>query len=591
MTLPQGLSFAIVGLMLVLFLWDRLRFDVVALLALLVAILCGVVPMEKAFLGFSNPVVIIVASALVISQALASAGIAERIRRRIAPLMTSDDRQVGVLATLVAVLSALMKNVGALAIFIPVAIQVAEKRGSDRRRFLMPLSFASLVGGLMTLIGTSPNLLISTVRQTAIGRPYGMFDFAPVGLPIAVAAIVVLTFGWRLIPQRRRASDGMAARAGAYTVELRIPEHSPLAGKRVQDIEKMAEGAVEVVSIEREGGHRYVPARHWVLYERDVLVLESDPQKLQKLIDESGLELVGSTTFEDDDDAPPGEIGTIEAIVSEGSALVGTSARRLRLRDHYQMNLLAISRRGQSVEQRLRQTRFRVGDLLVLQGNLEAMPDTLAALGCLPVAGKPPTLGRRRRLLLPSLILGGAMMLAATQLVPVQIAFFGAAVMVVVLRLLSLKEAYDAVDWPVIMLLGCLIPIGQAVHDTGGSEVIAGWLAHFAAGLPPVGIVALLMIVSMLVTPVLHHAAAVLVMGPIAASLALQLGDQPDAFLMAVAVGASSDFLTPIGHQCNALVMGPGGYRFGDYWHLGLPLSATVILVGVPLIMLFWPLH
>jgi len=589
LTLQQGFSFAIVAAMLGLFLWDRWRFDVVALAALLAAIATGIVPANKAFTGFSNPVVIIIASALVLSRAVAVGGIGTQLMRRMSWALTSPDREVGMLTLFVTILSALMKNVGALALFIPLAYQLAE-RGGDRRRYLMPMAFGSLAGGMMTLIGTSPNLLISIVRQNTLGKPFAMFDFTPVGAPLALMAVLFLTFGWRLIPKGQQPAGGGNANPQSYATELRIPPKSPFVGKKLGDLEKLGNGEISVAFILREGGHRYVPQRHWTLYEGDILVIEAEAKKLQSLIDEAQIELVGSD--EESRNKPDGsEIGTIEAVVTEGSALVGRTAEGLRLRDRYQANLLAISRSGRRIDGRLRHTPFRVGDLIMLEGSEEVLPETLTTLGCLPLEATGAALGRRRSSWPPLLVLAGAILLAATQAVPVEIAFFAGAVAVIVGKLLTLREAYDAVDWPVVILLGCLIPVGEAVHSTGGSELIAHCLAQLGRGLPAVGIVALLMVVAMLVTPILHHAAAVLVLGPIAASLAQQLGYQIDPFLMAVAVGASCDFLTPIGHQCNALVMGPGRYRFGDYWHLGLPLSITVVLVGVPLIAMVWPLR
>jgi di/tricarboxylate transporter len=600
LTLQQGFSFAIVAAMLGMFLWDRWRFDVVALLALLAAVAAGVVPMNRAFAGFTNPVVIIIASALVLSRAVAVGGIGTWLLRRLEPVMTTPDRKVGMLTLLVTGLSAMVKNVGALAIFMPVAFRLEQQGEGDRRQYLMPMSFGSLAGGMITLIGTSPNLLISSVRQDILGKPFAMFDFTPVGAPLALLAVVFLTFGWRLIPKRERPGGGTQASA-PYAAELRIRKGSSLVGKQLRDFEQLAGGEISVAYIIREGGRRYVPARDWTLYAEDILAVEGEVQNLQSLVDEAKLELVGS---EEDADGKPGskakgkktraaasEIGTVEIVVGEDSDLVGGTARGMRLRDRYQINLLAISRRGKRINRRLQLTPFQAGDLLVVEGNVDMIPETMAALGCLALVDRGAQLGSRRAGWPALLILAAAAILAATQLVPVEIAFFGGAVAVVVFQLLPLREAYAAIDWPVVVLLGCLIPVGESVHSTGGSELIAHGLAQISAGLPEIAIVGLLLIIAMLVTPILHHAAAVLVLGPIAASLANQLGFRVDTFLMAVAVGASCDFLTPIGHQCNALVMGPGRYRFGDYWHLGLPLSIAVVLIGVPLITLVWPLH
>jgi di/tricarboxylate transporter len=591
-TLPQGLSLAVVGGMLVLFAWDRWRYDIVALVALLAAVACGIVPTGKAFSGFSNPLLPLIASVLVVSTAIGKSGIIERLLHLISPLMRSDDLMAFVLVASVTFLSAMMKNVGALAIFMPVAIQAAERNGRSPSQFLMPLAFGSLIGGMMTLIGTSPNIIISSERQELLGKPYQMFDFLPVGLGIVAIGIVFLSFGWRLIPRGRKGQTPpeTAFRIEDYIAEARVPAASPYIGRTVAELEELAEGDLTVAAIIRENYRRYVPSGHWTLFAEDVLVLECDPHVLETVVAEARLELVGSKGV-DEEALRSAEVTTVEAVVTAGSPLVGSSLVEQRLRGRYGINVLAVSRRGRRMTVRLRRAKFQVGDVIVVQGSAAALPDTLASLRCLPLAERRLTLGRARKVALPVIALAGAVTLAATELVPVALAFTGAAVALALLRVVTLREIYDSIEWPILILLGSLIPVGEAVHDTGATELIAHWLSHAAAIMPAMGVLAAVMIVTMLVTPLLHHAAAVIVMGPIAASLAARLGFHADPFLMAVACGASCDFLTPIGHQCNTLVMGPGGYRFTDYWHLGLPLSALVVATGVPLIALVWPLH
>jgi di/tricarboxylate transporter len=271
--------------------------------------------------------------------------------------------------------------------------------------------------------------------------------------------------------------------------------------------------------------------------------------------------------------------------------LTDRSIERLALFQQYGVNLLAISRRGERITERLRAITPRTGDVIVLQGNLRRMADTLRNLGCLPLAERNIRLGSARRSLVPVLVLAAAMILVAFNVLPVAIAFFGAGVLLVLFGTLTLRETYETIEWPILVMLGALIPVSEAVRTTGGTDLIAGGLSQVAGMLPPTGALVLIMVAAMAVTPFLNNAATVLVMAPIAASFAGQLGYRPDPFLMAVAIGAACDFLTPIGHQCNTLVMGPGGYRFGDYWRLGLPLSVIVLVVGVPLIMVFWPMR
>ncbi|MFO1075664.1 MAG: SLC13 family permease, partial [Geminicoccaceae bacterium] len=590
MTGAQASAFAVVTVMMGLFVWGRLRYDLVAGLALLAAVALGIVPPKEAFQGFSDDIVIIVATALVVSAAVAKSGLVERLIAPIVPHLGTVGRQVIVLVGLVIVLSAFVKNVGALAILMPIAFQIARKAGTPPSAVLMPLAFGSLLGGLTTLIGTSPNVIVARMRADLLGEPFRMFDFLPVGAGIAAAGLAFLVVGYRLLPSGRQGAASMDAAftMKGYTTEAALPADSPLANKTLAELEGMSDGEVTVTTVIREGGRRYTPGRNWTLYPEDILILQGEPAALDRLVGRAKLTLATKEVRTGDN--PGAEVGVVEAVVTGDSPMVGRNVAALSLRQRYAVNLVAVSRRGASLRQRLSAVRFQPGDVVVLQGDLASLPGTLGELRCLPLASRGLSLGAGRSQWLPAAVLAVAMIVVALQLVPVAVAFFAAAVTMVLFRVLSLREAYEAVEWPILVLLGALIPVSGALHSTGATEVIAGWLSLAAQQLPPVGALALILIVAMAVTPFLNNAATVLMMAPIAASLAGNLGLRPDAFLMAVAVGAGCDFLTPIGHQCNTLVMGPGGYRFGDYWRLGLPLSLIVILVGVPLIALVWPL-
>ncbi|WIM12930.1 SLC13 family permease [Enhydrobacter sp.] len=592
MTLHQSEAFLIVVSMLGLFVWGGLRHDIVALVALASALLTGVVPADKAFIGFANPVIIIIASVLVLSRAIAISGVIELAIRGSLRRLHSTSAQIGALTACVAILSAFMKNVGTLGIFMPIAVQTAERAERSPSAYLMPLAFGSLIGGTITQIGTSPNLLISVVRQDFEGHPFAFFDFAPVGLPLTVLAVVFLALGWRLIPKGRTAECAVVKRFEIedYLSEARIPNTSSFAGKTVQDVEEFGDGGVAITAIIREGNRRYIPSGDWTLFEHDVLVLQADPAVLKPFLDQGQLELVGaagrSLLL-----AKEEELETVEAVVMAESPMVGQTSFDLHLRRRFQTNLLSISRGARRLTTRLARTRFQIGDVVLMQGYAKTLPEAIVQLGCLPLAERYLTIGRKRPRLLPLAILLAAMALVALKLLPVEVAFFIAAVLVVLLRLLTPKEAYDAIDWPIVVMLGALIPVGESLQATGAAGLVGNGLTIVAAHLPGGLAVALVLLTSMLVTPFLHHAPAVVVMGPIAAILARNLGFMPDAFLMAVALGASCDFLTPIGHQNNMLVMGPGGYRFGDYWRLGLPLSCIVVAIGTPLILFTWPLQ
>ena len=590
MTLDQALAFAVILGMMALFIWGRLRYDLVAVLSLLAAIAAGIVPADKAFSGFSDDIVIIVASALLVSAAVARSGVVERVVRKLGPYLTNINRQLFALVGSVTVLSGFVKNIGALAMLMPIAFQLARRTGTSPSSLLMPMSFGALLGGIVTLVGTSPNIIVSRVREQILGEPFHMFDFAPVGASLAVVGFVFLMFGWRLLPQDRKGAVSMDAAFNleGYTTEVEVPEDSPAVGLTVKALEQLGENEIEVITLLRGSTRRYEPTGNAMVKAGDILILRGEPQALERIVVLEKLKLTRDEKAKAKD-TPTDEMGVMEAVITSDSQLIGSSVGQLKLFDHYGINLLAVSRTGRRIANRLRTVKLRAGDVIVLRGNLTVMPETLGELHCLPLAERDLNIGRKGSLL-PIGVLAAAMALVAFNLVPVAIAFFGAAVILLVTRSLSLREAYDVVEWPILIMLGALIPVSDALRTTGGTDLIAGWLSTAAGQLPALGALALIMAVAMAVTPFMNNAATVLIMAPIAATFAASLDRNPDPFLMAVAIGAACEFLTPIGHQCNTLVMGPGGYRFGDYWRLGLPLSFIVLIVGTPLVAYFWPL-
>ena len=589
MTVDQALSFGLIAITIALFVWGRIAYDLVALLALLAGVILGIIPADKAFSGFSDDIVIIVASALLVSAAVARSGAVESLMRPFLRFLRTARTQVPALAGAVLVLSSFAKNVGALAIFMPVAIQLGRRTGTPVSYLLMPMSFASLLGGLATLVGTSPNIIVSKIRQDLTGQPFGMFDYTPVGLGIALVGLVFLSFGYRLLPGGRKgpASIDAAFNLGGYTTEARVTEQSPVVGQSVAALEAAAEGEVKVLAIIRERFRRYVPTSESRLQAGDVVLLEGEPENLERAIARARLELAGE---KGQADRAPEEVTVVEGVITADSPLVGETPGRLDMQGRHGLGVLAVSRSGENVTQRLNAVRFRPGDVVVLKGATDNVPTKLGELRVLPLAERSITLGRSRRSFIPLLVLGAAVLLVAFHVVPVSIAFFGAATVLLLLRVLTMHEAYNTIEWPVIVLLGALIPLSDSVRTTGGADLIAGLLQGAVQYLPAWGSLGMMILIGMAVTPFLNNAATVLVVAPIAASLATRLNLNPDPFLMAVALGAACDFLTPIGHQCNTLVMGPGGYRFGDYWRLGFPLSILVVVMGVPLIAFFWPL-
>jgi len=590
MTFDQGLAFAIIIGMMAMFVWGRFRYDVVAALTLLVAIGVGIVPPEKAFTGFGDDIVIIVASALVVSAAVGRSGVIERVVRRIGPYLTTITRQLGALVGSVTLLSGFVKNIGALAMLMPIVFQLARRTGTSPSSLLMPMSFGAMLGGMVTLIGTSPNIIVARMREQITGEPFYMFDFAPVGAGLAIVGVIYLMFGWRLLPKDRKGVVSMDAAFNleGYTTEVMVTEDSPASGITVKALEELGENEIEVVTLLRGRDRRYEPAGNVIIKAGDDLIIRGSPQALERIVALEKLQLVRGENV-GQKDSPTDEIGVMEAVIMPESQLVGSSVGQLHLFDRFGVNLLAVSRTGRPIANRLRTVKLRAGDVVVLRGNLKAMPETLGELHCLPLAERDLDIGRTGSLV-PIGVLAAAMALVAFNLVPVAVAFFGAAVVLLVAGSLSLRDAYDAIEWPILIMLGALIPVSDALRTTGGTTLIASWLSETLAHLPPIGALALLMLAAMAVTPFLNNAATVLVMAPIAASFAKQLGYNSDPFLMAVAIGTACEFLTPIGHQCNTLVMGPGGYRFGDYARLGLPLSLIALAVGTPLIAYFWPI-
>jgi di/tricarboxylate transporter len=589
MTLPQALAFSIVGGAVVMFAWGRFRYDVVSLVALLIGVSVGVVPVKRAFSGFTSDVVVIIACALVISTAVARSGIIEQLLQPVLVRLKTSATQVPVMAGSTALLSMVTKNVGALAILMPVAIRMTRNTGTSRSSILMPMSFMSLLGGLVTLVGTSTNIIVSQVREDTLGKPFRMFDFAPVGLVLTGIGLIFVSFAWRLLPRDRQGSPDMGeALSAPYVTEASLPETWPAELATVGSL-KLAGDGVKIAVLIRNGKRIASPRGNRKLGPGDRLVLEGDQEGLNAVFSRTPLVHERDGKAVEKDEARE-ELRSIEAVVQAESVLVGRSAARVALQEQFGVSLLAVSRSGARISQRLRDVTLRAGDVLILQAGEKALPGALQSLGLLPLVERDVQVFGARRRYVPITVLAIAMVLVALNIAPVAPAFFGAAVLMVALGAISMREAFASLEGQVLILIGALTPLSEAVQSTGGAGLIANGLAGLLHSAPALLTLGILMVTAMACAPFLHNAPTVLVLGPIGVALARQLHLQPDAFLMAVATGAGCDFLTPVGHQCNTLVMGPGGYRFGDYARLGLPLSVLVILLGAPLIALVWPL-
>ena len=620
MTFDQALILAVLAAAIVMFLWGRWRHDMVALGALLACLALGLVPAEEAFAGFGHPAVITVAAILVLSRGLQTSGAVDMLARTILPSKAGPMLAIGSLTVLAAVLSGFMNNVGALALLMPVALQVAAQQNLPAGKVLMPLSFGSILGGMTTMIGTPPNLIVSGFRRGVAGDGFSMFDFTPVGLAVATTGILfILLIGRHLVPSRERAgAEGFET--SAYLTEARVTKGGNAAGKMLGEVETALEegqGQAQVVGLIRNEVRIPAPHRFHRILAGDILVIEAEPEGLATALSSLGLKLEEAVETEPEDeeageeeeavvDRPSPEDGgesrkkarkdngsddtaLVELAVLPASALAGYSASDIRLRTRYGLNLLAVSRQGGRSIARLRTLPVREGDVLLMQGPPESISEFASHYGCVPLAERALRLPDRRRAITAGALLAAAIATAAFDLFPAAVAFTAAVLASMALRTVPPRSAYGAIDWSVVVLLAALIPVAGAMESTGAADLIASVLMEtLAQGNTVIGLV-LILVVTMTLSDFMNNAATAAVMCPIAIGTAAQLGVNTDPFLMGVAVGASCAFLTPIGHQNNTLILGPGGFRFGDYWKLGLPLEAIVVAVGVPLILLVWP--
>jgi di/tricarboxylate transporter len=596
MTSEQILALGIFALTMLAFVWDRLRYDVVALAALLACVLAGLVKPEAAFLGFGNPAVITVAAVLVLSYALARGGVVTLVGERLNRLGTSPVLHIVLLCSVGAAISAFMNNVGALALVMPVAIGSARACGYPPALVLMPLSFATMLGGTITLIGTPPNLLAAGFRERYGEPPFEFFAFLPVGLAVTVAGIVYLALiGWRLLPRDRAGAASALEQfdPGHYVTEIRLPEGSSFVKQTVAEVEAAQEHSFTVVSLFRHGIRVHGRTAHLRLAAGDELVVAAESELLQSLVRKGDVELIAAKSRSEQDDSVaerPDIVACAEVVVRPNSWLQGATARGLQLRARYGVNLLALSRQGRPVQTRLREVQLHPGDVLLLEGDPATLPDAIKQLGCLPLANRKLAL-TPFQILLPLGIFVAAILLVVFDVASAPIAFMLGVLAVVLTRVVPLLELYEAVDWPVIVLLGAMIPVGGVLESTGLSGLIAERIAALSSGLADIGVLGVVLVGTMLVTPLLNNATTVIVMAPLAIGIAQSVGLRPDAFLMAVAIGASCDFLTPFGHQNNTLILAPGGYRFSDYWKLGLPLDVVVVAAALATLPLVFPLR
>ncbi|WP_029934862.1 SLC13 family permease [Thiomicrospira pelophila] len=630
MTQDQLLILLILASTMVLFVWGRWRHDIVAAMALMACVLTGLVSPNDAFLGFAHPAVITVACVLVLSRGLQNSGAVDVLTHHAMPKNAGKTLSLAALVGIGALLSGFMNNVGAMALLMPVAIQLAARLELPPGQILMPLAFGTILGGMTTLIGTPPNLIVSGFRVENGFDGFSMFDFAPVGAAVAVVGVLfTVLVGWRLVPVRKQ--RGVTEfETGAYLTEVRVTEESKAAGMRLREIETVLDEAnAQIIAMVRNDVRINAPGSQRVVKEKDILIIEADVDALASVLSNLGLRLEesGSSSEEqteektksksekstkhtkssqveqsksdeneaeltEDSDKPSSQddVVLMEFVVRSDSEIVGRSARDIQLRTRYGLNLLAVSREGARSSARLRTLRMRAGDLLLMQGPSETLTEFAADYGCVPLAERELRIPDKRKAIIATAILIGAVGIAAFGIFPTAVAFAGGVLVSMLVRTVPPTSVYKAIDWPIIVLLAALIPVAGAMQSTGTATLIANFLLQNVAQGHSVFALAVILIVTMFLSDLMNNAATAAVMCPIAVGTSTALGVNADPFLMAVAIGASCAFLTPIGHQNNTLIIGPGGFRFGDYWRLGLPVEILVVLVSIPMLLWVWPL-
>ncbi len=590
MTPDQIILFSLLIFVFVFLIWGRWRYDLVAFVALLAALLTGVVPADQAFSGFGHPATIIIALVLIISRGLSNSGVIELLARFFVDASRKLAAHIGIMSALSAVLSAFMNNVAALALLMPLDLQAASKAKRSPALTLMPLSFASILGGMITLIGTPPNIIIAEFRNDALGESYKMFDFAPVGLACAAVGVAyVALIGWRLLPVERRKEDPQKELFGLadYIAELRVPDDSPVIGKRVRELDEIAKKSdVEIIGLTRKGERMPGLARVVEIKAGDILVVEADPESITEALGTMGLKYMGAGEglLKSED------LQLSEVVVPESSSLVGRSADSFRLLYRYRVAIVGVSRGGKRFRDNVRKLVIRPGDVLLMLGAEERLADVTERLGMLPLADRGQRVIQRDKAWLAVGVFSAAIIAASFGIVYLPIALGCVVAVMALANIVPLREIYHSIEWPVIVLLGCMIPIGSALQTTGSTSLIANGIVDLSAGFSPVMVLALLIIVTMTLSDVMNNTATAVIAAPIAVEIADRLSVSPDPFLMGVAVAASCAFLTPIGHKNNMLIMGPGGYRFGDYWRMGLPLEILIVAVSIPMILWVWPM-
>ena len=615
-----------------LFIYGRWRYDIVSLTALFILIIADkclgdessalINNYNQIFLGFGHPAVITVAAVLIISRALRNSGVVDYITRRIKPFTKIQTMHISSLSGVIALLSGFMNNVGALALMLPVTIKTAWENERSSRILLMPIAFASILGGMITMIGTPPNIIIATIRKeqmeliisqaisdsTSFSAKYlklqnislmdfeptafGLFDFTPVGSVIAILGVLFIALiGWKLIPNAK--DNKLKSRSifsiDKYVTEIRIPEDCPLIGENAGEVNNLTGDKITLIrKINNDGVVEYLDP-NYILNEGDQFLIMADPTELKIAMDEYNFKLTKEMRFRIDS-LKEDDTTFMEVVVIPESKLLGRTRNYFRKITSNCLTLISVARNDNPIMKRLGKVKFSVGDVLLIQGREDELKNNAKSLNLLPLEKRDIDIGIFSKVGFSVLVFIGAILLSMFGVFPATISFIGAILIYIFSGILPVRDLYKSIDWPIIILLGSMIPISDALQSTGTTTLVANLMVGLTGGLPTWLVLAIIMIITMCLSDIINNAATALIMAPISVGIAMSMGVSIDPFLMSVAVGASCAFLTPIGHQCNALILGPGGYKFGDYWRMGLPLEILIVIVGTPTIIYFWPL-
>ena len=583
-TILAGTLIILMGLLI----WGKWRYDAVTLLCLAALVLLGIVPANDAFSGFGHPAVVTVALVLLISKGLQEAGMVSLAGNLFSRLTLGENQFLIMIMVIAALLSSFMNNIGAMALLLPITLSVCQKMAWNPSKFLMPLAFASILGGMNTVIGTPPNIIIAQYREEYTGVSFNFFDYSLVGLAVSVLGILFISIiGYRLVKVRENTTEiTRLIDLKNYLFEVTVREDSKAIGLRLSEIKKIAGPETEILGLVNETGAVSSVSMATKIQAGQILVIKTSPDDISSIQEALGFEIADNlNTIQESD------LDEMEVMVTAGSRLIGRKHEFLKRLASEDLALLGLWRQGAKFRTRLAREAFKVGDVLLLGVRTkddEGVKQKIKHLGLMPLMERElQTIPSRSRLLKSLVFFSLAIGLTAFNVIDIVVAFLLCVIAFISIKVLN-GNLYRNIEWPVVVMLAAMIPVGQALETSGISLNIANFISTTTQGMDMPWLILMVLVITMFVSDIVNNAATAVIMAPIAANLAIQAGHPVDPFLMAVAVGASCAFLSPIGHQCNTLVMAPGNYKFGDYWRLGLPLECVIVAISIPMILFVW---